>query len=130
MQDPKIQRILGWSIGLGVLLVLAAWPLMGAEHVSGVAAGALVGSLNFWLLARMLERMLEQTESGRGGLAVRFLMKYGMMALLVAGLLFGLRVSPYGFALGVSNFVVAIPLGALGLLRTAGKDDTDEGEGT
>ena len=75
-------------------------------------AGALIGSLNFYSWALMIQKIVDDSPN-KTGLLLRFLFKYGLVGVLVAATIFIFRVSPLGFAVGISNVVLALVIGGV-----------------
>lgn len=119
MKDRRLHNILILSIFFGAVAVFASMFVSGGRHATGVCAGAIIGPLNFLFLAMMIEKMLGQSPT-RAGLMLRFLFKYGLVALLIAVAVFGFRVSPLGLAVGFSATVLAIFIGPLTGGRASG----------
>jgi len=111
MKLGDVNGILFVNLILCVALTMAA-TVWTPAHALGVGVGAAIGALNLWLLAVMLRKLLLAPEERRG-LVLRFLAKYGLVGLLIAVAFFLLKVSPVGFAAGITTTVVALIFGGL-----------------
>jgi len=112
MNDTRIRYILIISIVIGIVLSLASLFVFEGKHFTGVVSGAFIGSLNFYFLVLMVVKLLEE-KPDKIALTVRFVLKYGLVMALAAAALIFVKVSPLGFIVGISNFVVAIFVGGL-----------------
>ncbi len=112
MTNPGIRMILWISLVIGALLAFLSLLVQNGEHAGGVVAGALIGSLNFYFLALMIQKIVDDSPN-KTGLLLRFLFKYGLVGVLVAATIFIFRVSPLGFAVGISNVVLALVIGGV-----------------
>lgn len=113
MHDTRIQRILVFSIIIGALLSAASLFFFEGRHTGGVLSGVVVGTVNFYLWVMIVRKLIDD-EAQKASLILRFLLKFGLLGLMVACAIFMLRVSPLGFAVGFSSFIIAIPFGATG----------------
>ena len=107
MSDRNIRNILYLSIFLGALLSIASLFFDEGKHFIGVLSGAVIGSLNFYFLVLLMQRMMGGS-SGKRGLALRFFMKYGLIAAVIGLVVFVFKVSLLGFVFGFSSVVVSI----------------------
>ncbi len=112
MTNPGIRMILWISLVIGALLAFLSLWVQNGEHAGGVVAGALIGSLNFYFLALMIQKIVDDSPN-KTGLLLRFLFKYGLVGVLVAATIFIFRVSSLGFAVGISNVVLALVIGGV-----------------
>lgn len=112
MDSPRIRRILVLSIIIGGMFSIASIFVFDGKHFSGVLCGAIIGSMNFYFLVQMVIKMLEE-KPDKFSLFTRFVMKYFVIMALAGVALVVIRVSPLGFMVGISNFVIAVPIGGL-----------------
>jgi len=112
MLHKEIKIIFYICTGIGLLMSIVSIFFADGKHASGVIAGAFVGSANFYLLALMIRKMLEDQPS-RVSLALRFLLKYGLMGIVIVLVFFWLHVSPLGFLIGLTNLFFALLVGAI-----------------
>jgi len=112
MPNAKTRQILLITVLIGALLSLMSLFVLEGRHAGGVLSGAAVGSVNFFLIARMVQRLIE-SETPPRGLVARFIAKYLFVGVAIAGLILALGVSPLGFALGFSNVPLGVVLGGL-----------------
>ncbi len=122
MTQTRIRTILTASLLSGLALVILAWLALPMALLGGVAAGAIIGWLNLYLLVLMIRKMLLEPEAKRS-LMLRFFMKYGIIALLIVVAVFVLRVHPLGFAIGISDIVLGVVIG--GLWPSGQTDDSE-----
>lgn len=111
--DAKIRIIAIISIVIGVALAVVSLFIDGGKHTSGVVAGAAIGTLNFVFLVVLMRAVFGEERASKGVMALRFVLKYFLVAGLILLAVFLLKVSPLGFAAGVSNIVVAALVGGL-----------------
>ena len=108
MGNPKRIERLNYGIG-GVLVILAALT-QSTAIAAGVAVGVAISCLNFMLLRRLVFRWTQEAAQGSSTTKSSLLMvpkTIGLM-LIVTGCLIFLPISPIGFAVGFSVFVVSI----------------------
>jgi hypothetical protein len=107
------QRIQRCMIVLAVLFGLAAWIRSGGRTASGFVAGGCISYLNFYSLKRVVSALADRaTQTGQGGsaagVALRFMLRYVVMAAAAYAILRGSPASLYGFLAGLFLPVAAI----------------------
>ncbi len=106
----RIRRI---AIVIGILSATAIWARFGSAIGIGYVVGCVVSYVNFvWLervIATVLNRVTETGESGSGrGIVVRFLLRYGFIAIACFVILICFKSSVYGLLGGLFLSVAAI----------------------
>lgn len=96
--------IVRWTAWLASPTAALCGLLTGLQMAVGVMIGATFGGVNFWLLARALDKMVAQTQASRSSskwaLPVAMLLKWPLLALVLAGLLLYVPINPIGFCTG------------------------------
>ncbi len=117
--QARLKRILSASLILAGVLTIAAFALPSMFEISvadgfafGVAAGGAIGSFNYFLLVRF-GRQIFQVRPEPWKIAGRFVLRYGLLGLLIVLFVFVVKVDIIGLALGISNIPAAIALEAL-----------------
>jgi hypothetical protein len=110
-RGPNI--LLSITLALGVSSVVICALFCDHDLTLGVAAGAGVGTLNLYFWVLVIRRLLGISDSGRTGIAVRLLLKYGLTGGLIAALLLLANINLTGFAIGISNLVLGPIIGGL-----------------
>jgi predicted lysophospholipase L1 biosynthesis ABC-type transport system permease subunit len=89
-------------------LCALAWWMGGSSWLAGAAVGAAVAVANAWMVGKLTERLVEKVHHERAPwqTALAFVLKTSLLLLLVYLVLLKLRVSPLGFAIGITSFVV------------------------
>lgn len=106
--DAHLNRVMLRMAALGALVTLGSLYFRSVAITGGAAAGAALAVLNFWAQRRLVTRML--SERRKGGAAVLFLVKLGVifgalyLLIAVAGL------NALAMMAGFSVLVVAITL--------------------
>lgn len=121
MNPRDVWRILAAATVIGIILTVAAFFIAEGRYVGGVASGAFLGVFNLFGLIRLGQRLWLERPGARQ-VFLRFLLKYGGMAIIILVAFFVLNVEPLGFLAGVSNVLFAVGLYSLGLLGQ-GKED-------
>ncbi len=131
--QARLKRILSASLILAGILTIAAFALPSMLGISvadrfawGVASGGAIGSFNYFLLVRFGRRMF-QDRPEPWKIAGRFVLRYGLLGLLIVVFVFVVKVDIIGFALGISNIPAAIALEAL---YPSGESDEYNEDGT
>lgn len=111
------RRIFRWLLVLAITGLVVALAMQRWAFAGGFLAGAAVGGLNLgWLksaVSGMVDRMVASAESGADpprsrGIAAKFLLRYGLIALMTYVILNSSALSIYGFIAGL-----VLPVGAL-----------------
>jgi hypothetical protein len=108
MGNPK--RIERLNYGIGGVLVIVAALTSSTAMAAGVAVGVAISCLNFMLLRRLVTTWTTKAAEGTSTTSSSLLMvpkTVGLMLLVTLCLIF-LPISPIGFAIGFSVFVVSI----------------------
>jgi len=122
--DPKLEaadtffagvlhRIRHISIVLGFVSSIAVCLLFGASIGIGFIIGCVVSYVNFVWLERVINEVANRvTETGEAapgkGIVIRFLLRYGFIAIACFAILFSFKSSVYGLLGGLFLTVAAI----------------------
>jgi hypothetical protein len=107
-----MRRTAVWSLALVALWSAILGPWLGWTMVVGLTAGAMVGFLNLWLVARALSLLIPRLPSGtskdnKTALTLLLLMKWPLVMLALLGILWYLPARPEGVALGIAISLAA-----------------------
>lgn len=108
--EARIPRFMGAAFLLAAVIL---WQWRGAEFLLGFALGSAVAAVNLLWLKQITAAFVEGM-SGSGarasgwGVALRFLMRYALIALFAYGMLKNQAVSIHGFLAGLFLPVVAL----------------------
>ena len=111
------RRIFRWLLALAVVVAVVAFAMQRWPFAWGFLAGAAVGAVNFrWLKASvsgMVDRMTARAEAGQApaksaGIVSKFLLRYGLIAVVAYVILNSSAFSIYGFLVGL-----VLPIGAV-----------------
>lgn len=99
------RRILRLAVVLGAVVLPLLWYRFGGAFALGFAAGAVAGLLNFvWLkqgVAALADTVVRTGSRSTAGIVARFLLRYGLLALLVYVIFRGSAQSTYGAFAGL-----------------------------
>jgi hypothetical protein len=100
-------------VALGLAALATAWARFGWRIAIGFALGALIASVNFYWLERVVAALAERVaESGSpqptGGVVARFLQRYFLMTVVAFVILTVSRESMYGLFAGLFLPVAAM----------------------
>ncbi len=106
-------RIRHIAIVLGLLSTVVVWARFGTSIGLGFVVGCAVSYVNFVWLERVInavgERVTETGDAGSGkGIVVRFLLRYGFIAIACFVILLSFKSSVYGLLGGLFLTVAAI----------------------
>ncbi len=110
------QRLIIGSAILGVIFTAAAYLLADEHFALGVAAGAMLGTLNLRLWAVVVSRLVRNAAnngSKTGSTAALMIGKYTLIAAVFILLVFGAGLNVIALAIGISNVVSAILIEAI-----------------
>lgn len=98
-------RIVRFMAALGVLTTLVLGAVVGVRFAAGFAAGCVVAFVNFYWLKQAVEALTERLagggESSSSGVVARFVLRFGLMALVAYVIFKSSTVSVYGFLAGL-----------------------------
>jgi len=120
--DPLTRRFERDAVLVGALLVGAGFVWGGLGFSGAVVGGASLAAYAYWGLRRGVDRALLGRNQGAGSL-VKFFTRYAILAVAAYVMLARLRVSPVGFAVGVSWPVVAVAATAARSFFPAGRQE-------
>lgn len=129
MHGFSIQRVERMNYVLGGLLVAATALLGTREQMLGALVGALVSSINFSLIGRIVQRM-GSAAAGQSGAALMLVPKMlGVMGAVTLAIIF-LPLSAVMLAVGFSIFLVSIGIETVRFAMThsgSAEDERDDG---
>jgi hypothetical protein len=111
--DRAIPRMLRTMLVVSLLLLGPVFWFYGWAGVLGVAAGSAVSYINFRALARgvggLTDRIVNQQSKEKGGVIVfRFLVRYGLVAVVAYAIFKGSLLAFHGFLWGLCLPVAAM----------------------
>lgn len=109
MASPSIRRIERLNYGLGALVTLVALLTQPPEVTLGLAVGAALTCLNFYVLRRLIVKWTNEAAQGKSGNSGLLMLPkmLGLMGAVAAALLL-LPLDVIAFAIGYSIFIVSI----------------------
>ena len=121
-----VRRIAWWTVVLagiwaGIAVAFSGWPM-----ALGVAAGALVGLANVWLIASTMTTLLRNANELRApgrkrwALLGPLIAKWPLILLALFGVLWYLPARPEGVALGVAISLAAASIAAIQQRKPSG----------
>jgi hypothetical protein len=128
--SPSILRIERLNYGISAVAILIALVTQPRPVILGVAIGAGLTCLNFYVLRRLTVKWTAEAAHGRGGNASLLMLPkmVGLMAAVAAAVLF-LPIDVIAFAVGYSIFIVSIIVETTySALRPAAADPASENE--
>lgn len=116
-RSQLVLRILQWTIALTVPVVIIGWLMWDFATALGIVCGSALGSLNFILLGRSMQKMFANPDEHRGSkwtLPITMLLKWPLILGGLAIVMLYLPVSPQGVAIGA---LVSLAAGSTAALR-------------
>lgn len=112
----RIERFI-WL--LFVLLSTASFVLLSSKFAAGVLLGSALAIANFYLMKRHLRRALdpERKQRARFVYLLKYYIRFGMTAVIIAVVLIKGWTDPFGLLLGLSVNVIGIVLVGLNEAR-------------
>ena len=112
-----LPRMLTTILIAGLLALLPVWWFYGWAGLGGVVAGAAVSYINFRALARgvegLVDRVVDRQSKEKGGAIVfRFLLRYGLVAIVAYAIFKGSVLGFRGFLWGLCLPVAAMMIEA------------------
>ena len=129
MASPSIQRIERFNYGLAGVVTLASLALGSRTITLGVAIGAALTCVNFYVLRRLIVKWTNAAAQGKASNAPLLMLPkmIGLMGLVAVAILF-LPVDAIAFAAGYSIFILSIVIeGIYSAVRTAPADENSHG---
>jgi hypothetical protein len=130
MASPSIHRIERLNYGLSAVAVLIALVTQTQRVTFGLAVGAALTCLNFYVLRRLIVRWTTEAASGKGNGNSSLLMlpkMIGMMGAVTVAVLF-LPIDVIAFAIGYSIFIASIVIETTySALRPSADEPTEAG---
>jgi len=106
---PKpIRGIEKRHLAIGFLLILASLYYQSLPITLSVGAGVLFNLINFRLLSRLVLALLSKEAEAKKGIALRLLVKYGGLGIVLGGLILKTPLHAFSFLVGLSALVLAI----------------------
>ncbi len=116
-RSQLVLRILQWTIALTLPVVIIGWLMWDFATALGILCGSALGSLNFILLGRSMQKMFANPDEHRGSkwtLPITMLLKWPLILGGLAIVMLYLPVSPQGVAIGA---MVSLAAGSTAALR-------------
>ena len=126
MATPSLLRIERINYALAGVLVIAAALTQSRPIALGVAVGAALTCLNFFVLRRLVTKWTSDAAAGKSGAAPLLMLPkmVGLMGAVALSILF-LPIDPIAFTVGYSLFIVSIVIDTtISALRNGGDDST------
>jgi hypothetical protein len=123
---PSLLRIERINYALAGVLVIAAALTQSRPVALGVAVGAALTCLNFFVLRRLVTKWTSDAAQGKSGAAPMLMLPkmVGLMGAVALSILF-LPIDPIAFTVGYSLFIVSIVIDTtISALRNGGDDST------
>ena len=109
MASPSIRRIERLNYGISAGMIVIALATQSQPVTLGLAVGAGLTCLNFYVLRRLIVKWTDEAARGKGGNSGLLMLPkmLGLMAAVVAAVLL-LPLDVVAFAVGYSIFIVSI----------------------
>jgi len=131
MDPHALARIERTNYVLTAIAVAVGALVLGRPYALGLGVGALVASLNFSLIRRLVERWTHAAVEKRGATALLFVPKMAVLIGIVFVAIRYLPLSPVAFAIGFSIFLISIAIESARFAVRGGADDHEpNGEAT
>ena len=130
MASPSIQRIERLNYGISAGVILIALFTQSRPVTLGLAVGAGLTCLNFYVLRRLIVKWTTEAATGRGGNSGLLMLPkmVGLMGAVAAAVLL-LPLDVVAFAIGYSIFIVSIVVEATyTALRPSAADSASEND--
>lgn len=114
--DPVPKPIRGIEkrhIYVGVFMVLASIYFKSLPITLSVLVGVVFNLINFRLLTRLVVALLSKESEPKKGIALRLLVKYGVLGIVLGVLILKTPLHAFAFLVGLSALVLAIVSEAL-----------------
>lgn len=123
MDKQTAERMQVMVIGLGVVITLGVYGVSGMEAGRSAAVGALLASVNWFLLRFLVGRIASSSMRSKPLLTFLVLLKMGALMGLTALVIASGWVQPIAFVVGLSSLVAGLLLGSfLYIARLAGSE--------
>ena len=120
----RIERLNGLFAAGMILAAVIFFPM---RFSVGVAAGALLAVVNFSAMRRLILASLRRQGRGRAALQLLLIAKMGLMFLAVFLAIRFLPLSPIGFAVGISVFLLSITVESVRHALGSGGSEAHDG---
>ena len=130
MASPSILRIERLNYGISAVAIVIAVATQSQRVALGLAVGAGLTCLNFYVLRRLIVKWTTEAASGKGGNSGLLMMPkmLGLMGAVAAAVLL-LPIDVVAFAIGYSIFIVSIIVETTyTALRPAAADSASEND--
>lgn len=113
MANPSIRRIERLNYAIGAVVIAAAALTQPRDIALGVAVGALLTCINFFVLRKLVTKWTRDAAHGRGGNASLLMLPkmLGLMGAVAVAIVF-LPIDVVAFTIGYSIFLVSIAIEA------------------
>jgi hypothetical protein len=128
--SPSILRIERLNYGLSAVAILAALLTQKQDVVLGLAVGAGLTCLNFFVLRKLIVKWTTEAAAGKGGNSAMLMLPkmVGLMGAVALSVLF-LEIDVIAFAVGYSIFIASIIIETTyTALRPAAADPASEND--
>ena len=126
MNARALRRIERLNYILGGVLAAASAVFLAKEQALGMLVGVILGSVNFSLLSRIVQRWLRGAEKGTGAGGYFLIPKMGALLVAVFLALRFLPISPVYFAIGFSIFLLSIAIETVRFATNPSDDEVEE----
>jgi len=126
MEAHALARIERTNYVLAAILVAVGAIALGRPYALGLGVGALVASLNFSIIRRLVERWTHGNVAKRNTTALLFLPKMTVLVVVVFLAIHYLPLSPAAFAIGFSIFLISIAIESVRFAQHSGSEPHGE----
>lgn len=127
LHDPLLRWVLTRGMVLGLLVVGGFAATGDVGLIAGAALGVIIGLGNFWLMRRLMWRVLSRPGRGRALAMGALLFKLGALGAIIFLSMTYLPINPIALLCGLSVVVVMIMASAL-LGPTPAEDEAEDGD--
>jgi len=126
MDAKSLRRIERLNYILGGVMAATAAILLPKEQALGILVGVALGSVNFSLISRIVQRWLRGAAKGNSASGYFLIPKMGALLAAVFLALRFLPISPVYFAIGFSIFLLSIVIETVRSATTPNDDEVEE----
>lgn len=101
------------SVFIYLLAVLSSVLYQDSKFALGIVLGGLLSLLNFFIMVKIIRKLLSPDNTHKNGLALKMLGKMFLLFMFITGSLFWMPINPIGFLFGLSIIVLSIAIASL-----------------